>query len=111
MSGPLVYGSLDRGYYVYTDDYGNVHRINQRAVCAVAVGNVVSTDTSKSGRPPHWKLRHIHASYNDGAGNIANKRIVIGDPTSDIWTGVTTTLTGLDGQTWKIEGKIGERRT
>jgi len=91
----------------YFDDNGVQHDIPQRKQVALNCGNTIAPATGKPGRPAKWKLRHVLLF--DTATGKQSKKVVIGRTTNPIWTGATTTVT-IDGDTWKVESKIGEKR-
>lgn len=103
-------GSPKRALFDYIDDDAGAHRITQKKIVGDAVGNTESTGSAPIGRPSFWRLRHVHLNYNDGAGTTANKRVVIGSSSNGIFLGTTATVAALEGVTWNVEGKIGERR-
>lgn len=106
----MAYGITDFSHVKidYTDDTGVLHTISQRTAVQAAVGNVVATGANP-GRPAGWKLRHIQA-YTVVSGKTLRKRIVIGDPTNDLFDTAAGGTFSCDGVTWTVAGRIGEKR-
>jgi len=93
----------------YLGDDGASYRVSQRTVVQAACTNVIST-TSGPGRPAGWKLRHVWA-VTPATGAVTNrKKCVIGSPTNTIFADGTAPA-NMDGVAWRVEGRIGEKRT
>jgi hypothetical protein len=92
----------------YIDDAAVEHRISQRRSVALACSNTLSTTPTAPPRPTRWKLRHVQLMYDSGT-HVFRKRVVIGSTANGLWNNSTTTV-GIDGVTWKVEGRVGEKR-
>jgi hypothetical protein len=95
---------------LYTDDFGTQRAVPQRAACQIAVGNTVTTNSSLPGRPAKWKLRHIYVVTPTTGKPQFRKRIVIGSTSNGLWNTATGQTVSIDGTTWKVEGRLGEKR-
>jgi hypothetical protein len=101
---------FSKQYFHYVADDGTQFAFNQRHVVGLAAANNFALPgDAKLGQPPHWRLRHIWA-VTPVTGAVTNrKRVVIGNPANPLYRTGAGTL-NMDGATWKVEGKIGERR-
>ena len=99
--------------YTYTTDDVGVplltikHR--EAAMDAVAGNTALKANAGKPPRPSRWKLRHVHAFVLDG-NKLISRSIVVCDPAS-IDFNATDSDVPLDGLTFKIHGRSGEKRS
>ena len=100
---PPTHVSID-----YVDDDGNHHTISQKQSVQVAAGNTVATGNNPAFS--HRNARHVGLRYIDGGGKVYRKRVIIGSTANPAWKASATTMGTIDGVTWTIEGRMGERR-
>jgi hypothetical protein len=95
----------------YTSDDGGSYRVRQDSSNATDLGN--PTATSPMGVPPGYKPRYILATRSNGRA----RKLVVCDPTSDLWLGTQRTVTIWDYSTnpsthleLQVLSRVGERR-
>jgi hypothetical protein len=95
----------------YVSDNGSTYRLRMDASNATAAGNAAATvavDLPKRTQPRYVLAQHPTSGR--------ERRIVIADPTSALWTGGTTTISlpdfnaAMAATNYNIRGRIGERR-
>jgi hypothetical protein len=109
MTAPVY--NLTRGFFPYISDNTNTYTV------ASTVGNANANSTPPSPGDPDanptyprgWVPRKVHGSYVSGGTTYRTDYIAF-NPTDLGWLSTNLTFT-KGGQTFTIEGRIGERRT
>ena len=110
MAGPPVY-ALDRDWYNYTSDDTLVYQVGTTIANGTVNGATAITPGASPTYPRGWVMRHVFGNYVDTATGFEYRtKVPIFDPTNTKWVGSVNTFIKA-GQTWQIEGRIGERRT
>ena len=105
MAGNILGG---RSYYGYTADNGDTYSILMDDSLATAVSGVLND--SNPAPPRRFSPRGVYVEVTVG-GRLKRKKLTIPDPTSALYTNITTTDFVIDGVTYKSTGRVGEKIT
>jgi hypothetical protein len=101
MTGPLG----PNAFYAYTSDDLNAYQIRTRAALGTADGATPITVGSIPTIPKGYHPRHVWGKESGGT----RKKLICMSQADPLYTDPGQSFS-VDGKTWVVEGRIGERR-